>query len=73
MSLYLPSPAAKEILDSVSSMSSSIIMKDDGVRCQQVSSLPLSAEIARDTLQRMSADDVCCRAVTTRHQKKWKR
>jgi hypothetical protein len=35
----LSSPAAKEILDSVSSMSPCIVMKDDGVRCQQVSSL----------------------------------
>jgi hypothetical protein len=30
---------AKEILDIVSSMSPCIVMKDDGVRCQQVSSL----------------------------------
>jgi hypothetical protein len=36
---YLPLPAAKEILDSVSSMSPCIVMKDDRVRCQQVSSL----------------------------------
>jgi hypothetical protein len=36
---YLPSPATKEILDSVSSMSPCIVMKDDGVRCQQMSSL----------------------------------
>jgi hypothetical protein len=35
----LPSPAVKEILDSVSSMSSCIVMKDDGVHCQQVSLL----------------------------------
>jgi hypothetical protein len=36
---YLPSPAAKEILDSISSMSPCIVVKDDGVRCQHVSSL----------------------------------
>jgi hypothetical protein len=36
---YLPSPAAKEIPDIVSSLSPCIIMKDDEVRCQQVSSL----------------------------------
>jgi hypothetical protein len=30
---------AKEILDNVSSMSPCIVVKDDGVRCQQVSAL----------------------------------
>jgi hypothetical protein len=39
MFLYLLSPAAKEILDSVSSMSSCIAIKDDWVLCQQVLSL----------------------------------
>jgi hypothetical protein len=32
---YLPSPAAKKILDGISSMSPCIVMKDDGVHCQQ--------------------------------------
>ncbi|PNF41942.1 hypothetical protein B7P43_G14638 [Cryptotermes secundus] len=36
---YLPSPAGKEILDSVSSMNPCSLMKEDGVHCQQVSSL----------------------------------
>ena len=36
---YLPSPAAKEIRDNVGSMSPCIVMKDDGIRCQQVLSL----------------------------------
>ena len=33
---YLPSPAAKEIRDNVGSMSPCIVMKDDGIRCQEV-------------------------------------
>jgi hypothetical protein len=36
---YLPSPVAKEIRHSVSNVTPRIVMKDDGVRCQQVSSL----------------------------------
>jgi hypothetical protein len=36
---YLPSPAVKEICDNVGSMSPCIVMKDDGIRCQQVLSL----------------------------------
>jgi hypothetical protein len=40
MFAYLPSPAVKEILDSVSSMSPRIVVNDDGVCCQQVMSRP---------------------------------
>jgi hypothetical protein len=46
------------MLDSVSSMSPCIVMKDDGVHCQQVSSLSseywtkmIMQEIVRDTTQ----------------------
>jgi hypothetical protein len=33
---YLPSPAVKEVLDSISSMSPSSVLKDEGVHWQQV-------------------------------------
>jgi hypothetical protein len=36
---YLPSPAAKEILDSISSMNPCTVIKDDGIHHQQVSML----------------------------------
>jgi hypothetical protein len=74
---YLQSSASKEILDSVSSMSPCTVMKEDGVRCQQASSLSLECQtqmitecIARDTSQHRRGDYSCCRAVTTGHQRK---
>jgi hypothetical protein len=71
---YLPSPVAKEILDSISSMNPWIVVKYDGVCCQRVSLCSecwmkmIMQETVRDTLQHKRGDYSCCRAGTPGRQ-----
>jgi hypothetical protein len=75
---YFPSLAMKEVLDSVSSMSPGIVMKDDGVHCPQMPLLSpecwtnaIMREIVMGTLQHKRGDYLCCRMITAGHQQKW--
>jgi hypothetical protein len=72
IAFYLPSTTTKEVLDSVSSMSSRILMEDDGywnirhthpisVRAVMSSSPQNERTTARDTLQHKRGDYWCCR------------
>jgi hypothetical protein len=58
---YLPLPTMEENLDSARNMSPCIVMKDDGICCQQVSSLCPECWMKMITLVQHSreSDDTC--------------